>query len=325
MKSLQQHIYENNFHKSGINEKLIINKNFSQNENLDDLLDSLYVPYYGKSAQTSWPGEYFKNCLAPICSIGGLTLKEGDRWRIGSKIGSFFNKDEFIRRYNYGSAVSKENYYELLNDVISIVDNYDKQIVYEEKHTSVYYVLGNKYIFVFMGDKVAASVFVGLRNSVNEKLIINKEYKSDDYFIYKIYDVSPIRIFNGSDWSLFNKYRNKVYINGEHVELDNGGYTKMVYKPGEYKVEIKDINGITYCGDMFKMCISLKNVPLFDTSKVLNMNKMFYGCKNLEEVQDFDTSKVKNMNLMFYNCYNLNEETKQWWSQIYDFNTDEMK
>ena len=43
MKTLQQHIYENNFHKSEISEKLIINKHYKNNDDLKELLSNVKV------------------------------------------------------------------------------------------------------------------------------------------------------------------------------------------------------------------------------------------------------------------------------------------
>jgi surface protein len=56
---------------------------------------------------------------------------------------------------------------------------------------------------------------------------------------------------------------------------------------------------------MFYGCSGLKEVPLFDTSKVTDMYDMFYGCSGLKEIPHLDTSKVTDMNNMFSNCSSL--------------------
>jgi len=155
-------------------------------------------------------------------------------------------------------------------------------------------------------------------NDQSAKTIDKKSYYSN-YFIYKIYgNEQIIKIFD-QDWPQFNNYKDKVYINGKHVELDNHGRTTNLYKQGEYKIEIKDINDVINCRWMFYTCKQLVSVPLFDTSNVKNMYCMFMECINLESVPLLNTSKVVNMDSMFYECHNLNEETIQEWSKIYDF------
>lgn len=52
-------------------------------------------------------------------------------------------------------------------------------------------------------------------------------------------------------------------------------------------------------------CITLTTVPLFDTSKVTNMQHMFSNCQKLNVIPAFNTSNVWNMQNMFYCCYDL--------------------
>ena len=126
-------------------------------------------------------------------------------------------------------------------------------------------------------------------------------------FIYKLTTDAQIKIFD-PDWPLFNDYKNKVYIDGEHVELDEYGNTVDEYIGGTnmcYEVEIKDIDGLENCLYMFYDCKQLFFVPFFNTSKVENMFSMFHGCSMLEEVTLFNTSKVNDMYCMFKDCKNL--------------------
>ena len=168
--------------------------------------------------------------------------------------------------------------------------------------------------------------------------------KKTQYFIYKINECKKIKIFE-SDWAQFNHYNDKAYINGKQIKLNNFGWTMEFFDPGEYYVEIKDIDNVTNCRYMFWNCTDLVKVQLFDTSKVEDMYGMFSHCKNLNEVPLFDTSKVKDMRWMFENCVNikdvplfdtsklkymdgmfktcinLSEKTKKEWSQVYNFKT----
>ena len=56
---------------------------------------------------------------------------------------------------------------------------------------------------------------------------------------------------------------------------------------------------------MFRGCLSLTTIPLFDTSKVTSMNGMFNGSSSLTSIPLFDTSKVTSMDFMFDGCSSL--------------------
>lgn len=140
-------------------------------------------------------------------------------------------------------------------------------------------------------------------------------------FIYKLTTNAKIQIFD-KDWTQFKEYKDKVYINDEKVNLDSRGYTDKTYDQGTYFIKIDDIDNVTNCRYMFFDCTDLVEVPLFDTSKVENMGAMFYHCLNLREVALLNTRKDTNMNKMFYECNHLSKETKQIWSQVYNFDTD---
>ena len=54
-------------------------------------------------------------------------------------------------------------------------------------------------------------------------------------------------------------------------------------------------------------CISITTIPLFNTSKVTNMNSMFAHCTSLSTVPQLDVSGVTDMGSMFYNCSSLEQ------------------
>jgi surface protein len=56
---------------------------------------------------------------------------------------------------------------------------------------------------------------------------------------------------------------------------------------------------------MFQGCVSLKSIPLFNTSLVLNMSVMFQNCTSLQSVPLFNTAAAQNMSSMFQNCVSL--------------------
>ena len=184
-------------------------------------------------------------------------------------------------------------------------------------------------------------------NSIIKAPDIKKEIS--DCFIYKIEDKpSRIKIFDDGTrdgWPKYRTYKDKVYINGKHVELKSGE-TIDKFEPGEYRVYIEDIDQITNCQCMFYECKQLISVPMFDVSNVLSMESMFAFCYNLISVPLFNTVKVedmgemfrscihlvdvplfsplkqvKNMDKMFWNCPKLSVETKSYflWGQKYNF------
>lgn len=164
------------------------------------------------------------------------------------------------------------------------------------------------------------------------------------FFVYKLDKADYIQVFN-PNWAEYHKFKNHVYLNGEHVKLDEDGCTIREYNRGEYKIEILNIDEIFTCNAMFLNCEQLSIVPEFDTHKVSEMCFMFQNCKNLMSIPEFDTTNVVLMQKMFANCVSISDvplfhinrddcnmyhmfigcnglsnETKHQWSQIYDFN-----
>ena len=133
--------------------------------------------------------------------------------------------------------------------------------------------------------------------------------------------------YSNHDFPQFNFYRERCYVNGEKVELDGDGTTENKWKDKEtVNVTIEDLDQLDEsCNSMFFRCHSLVSVPLFDTSGVEDMSYMFQECRSLESVPLFDTSWVYDMDNMFFRCRSLSEETKQAWSSVYDFVTNEKK
>lgn len=145
-------------------------------------------------------------------------------------------------------------------------------------------------------------------NNIIKSSDIKKKIENE-YFIYRVEDNrSKIHIFDdgsNSGWTEFNRYRDKVFINDEHVTLDDYGITNYRYDPGEYKISIGDIDRVTDCGAMFYDCPQLVSVPEFNTSNVRSMRCMFTNCYNLESVSLFNLKSVEDMFAMFEGCHHL--------------------
>ena len=72
---------------------------------------------------------------------------------------------------------------------------------------------------------------------------------------------------------------------------------------------------------MFNGCSSLEEVPLFDTSRVKDMNHMFLGCTQLKEIPAFDTSSCNNMSGMFCGCGSLKTIPKLDTSKVWNMSS----
>lgn len=62
---------------------------------------------------------------------------------------------------------------------------------------------------------------------------------------------------------------------------------------------------VTAFGSMFQGCAALETVPLFNTQSANSMNSMFSGCRALASVPRFNTQSVVTMSSMFATCTSL--------------------
>ena len=58
---------------------------------------------------------------------------------------------------------------------------------------------------------------------------------------------------------------------------------------------------------MFESCKSLRNIPLFDTSNVIDASYMFVSCHSLEAVPALNFSIINDISGIVKNCYSLRE------------------
>ena len=122
------------------------------------------------------------------------------------------------------------------------------------------------------------------------------------YLIYKVdlnrYD--NIKIFERNT-SIYKKYKDKVYINGEHIELDQNGYTVKEYESGEYRVYIEDFNKLEeICHKAFTDCIELTSVTIPDSVTKIG-EFAFRGCSRLTSITIPDSVTTIGA-AAFYNC-----------------------
>ena len=112
----------------------------------------------------------------------------------------------------------------------------------------------------------------------------------DQYFIYRLDKKRKTKIFNNEvslqyPWLEFEKYRDKVWINGKHIKLDNQGFTVDEFEPREYKVYIEDIDKITNTDSMFWNCPDLVSAFIPRGTNQINSGHFIFGnCGNLKDI-----------------------------------------
>ena len=149
-----------------------------------------------------------------------------------------------------------------------------------------------------------------LTNYINEKLIINKDYR-DTTIVVKSFDElrkiikdryeklgpgteqNPID-FNDIDVSNIDSFYNK------HKGLFEDTYFKYI------DISDWDVSNVTKMRAMFFKCSKLKSVgdiSKWDVSKVTYMNCMFYNCVSFnQDISDWNVSNVIEMDDIFYDC-----------------------
>ena len=103
------------------------------------------------------------------------------------------------------------------------------------------------------------------------------------YLIYKLDKTGKIKIFDGYSY-IYSEFKDKVYIHGEHVQLDKDGFTVNEYEPGEYRVYIEDFDRLKELYEYaFSRCKDLTSVIIPNSVKKID-NYAFSRCKDLTSI-----------------------------------------
>ena len=157
-----------------------------------------------------------------------------------------------------------------------------------------------------------------LTKYLNEKLIINKDYK--DAYTCAPKSFEELKKIINDRYDKFGPGTKQKPIDFNDVDVsnidsfyDDNNYVGVFRKTKFKYIDISywDVSNVKNMRHMFWRCEQLKSVgdiSNWNVSKVKNVMSMFYGCEQLKSVGDlsnWDVSNVKYMNNMFINCHNL--------------------
>ena len=159
-----------------------------------------------------------------------------------------------------------------------------------------------------------------LTKYLNEKLIINKDYKNAYTCAPKTFN--ELRRIIEDRYDKFGPGTKQKSIDFNDVDISNidsffnidSIYYIGIFEDTKFKyIDISDwdVSNVERINRMFLSCEQLKSVgdiSDWDVSKVKRTNFMFYGCEQLKSVgdlSDWNVLNVKNMSYMFYGCKQL--------------------
>ena len=160
-----------------------------------------------------------------------------------------------------------------------------------------------------------------LNQYIQEKLIINKDYRDVKMLIPKSFD--ELRKIIEDRYDELGPGTKQDPIDFNDIDVSNLDSLCKKYK-------------YTGIGIFAETKFKYIDISDWDVSKVTNMSSMFYDCKALKIVGDisgWNVSKVTDMSHMFYECESFNQDISSWnvssvtdmYSMFYDcklFNQD---
>ena len=186
-----------------------------------------------------------------------------------------------------------------------------------------------------------------LTNYINEKLIVNKNYKTDTYVpksfdeLRKIIedrynklgpgtkenpidfndiDVSNMDSFCSNNTGIFEKTKFK-YIDISYWNVSNVKSMSYMFAYCEKLKSVGDlsnwdVSSVMSTHSVFSYCIKLKSfgdISGWDVSNVNDMGNMFECCESFnQDISDWDVSNVTNMSFMFCWCKSFNQDISKW-------------
>ena len=158
-----------------------------------------------------------------------------------------------------------------------------------------------------------------LPNYINEKLIINKDYR-DTTIVIKSFDELRKIIKDRYEKLGPGTEQNPIDFNDIDVSNIDSFYDhKGIFEKTKFKhIDISDwdVSNVTNMAYMFCMCKELEsvgNISGWDVSNVTNMIGMFYESRSFnQDISSWDVSNVTSMSFMFYGCESFNQDISKW-------------
>ena len=162
-----------------------------------------------------------------------------------------------------------------------------------------------------------------LNQYIQEKLIINKDYRDIKMYHPKSFDELRKIIKDRYDKLGPGTEQDPVDFNDIDVSnLDSFCSNNTgIFEETKFRyIDISDwdISNVKSMRRMFFRCKDLKsvgNISDWDVSNIKSMRGMFYGCDELESVVDiskWDVSNVTDMSFMFNDCKKFNQDISKW-------------
>ena len=161
-----------------------------------------------------------------------------------------------------------------------------------------------------------------LNQYIQEKLIINKDYRDVNMLTPKSFD--ELRKIIEQRYEEYGPGTEQNPIDFNDIDVSNidsfcNDKGKGIFEGTKFKyIDISDwdVSNIKSMRGMFFMCTELKSVgdiSKWNVSKVTDMNSMFHGCKYFnQDISGWNVSNVNNMSYMFYGCESFNQNISKW-------------
>ena len=159
-----------------------------------------------------------------------------------------------------------------------------------------------------------------LTKYLNEKLIINKDYKYDNVYTCAPKTFNELRKIIEDRYKKFGPGTKDKPVDFNDVDVSNieSFYNKNtnngIFQQTKFKyidISYWNVSNIKSMRSMFVSCHNLESVGYlsdWNVSNVVFMDNMFSDCKQLKSVgdlSDWDVSNVKDMTVMFSDCEQL--------------------
>ena len=161
-----------------------------------------------------------------------------------------------------------------------------------------------------------------LNQYIQEKLIINKDYRDVNMLTPKSFDELRkiivdryIKLGPGTkqkpiDFNDIDVSNLDSFCNNNDIGIFEGTNFKYI------DISDWDVSNIKSMRYMFAYCETLEsvgNLLKWNVSKVTNMSSMFYGCKSFnQDISNWNVSKVTDMTCMFDRCKSFNQDISGW-------------